>query len=126
MSFFRYIVSLAVTTPIIILLIYISVRLSRTSFDKIGIYRYVTILERTNISKDSAVLLLKVGDEGILGISSNGNFETLKNLNSNEIKEIELNKNKPINLNCKNIDFKKIKALFLEKINIRSKKNGDR
>lgn len=126
MSFFRYVLTLAVTTPIIILLIYISIRLSRTSFDKMGIYRYVTVLERTNISKDSAILLLKIGNEGLVGLSSNNNFETLKTLTSNEIKEIELNKNKPINLNYKNIDFKNLISMFLEKFNIRGKTYGDR
>lgn len=54
--------------------------------------KYIKVLERTQISKDSALLLVKIGEEGFIMASSPNKTEIIKSLNAKEIENYEANK----------------------------------
>lgn len=89
MGFVQYILNLVLVIPIVLLLFFIAIRLGKTSLVKIGAYNHVTILEKININKDSSVLVLKLGNEGCVGVATSSGFEVIQKLDINEIKEIE-------------------------------------
>lgn len=99
MEFIRYILNLFFVIPIVLLLFFIAIKLSRTSFFKMGMYNHVSILEKVNISKDSSAIVLKAGEEGYVGILTSSGFQTIQKLDSDELKKIENKKNQFFNQN---------------------------
>lgn len=99
MEFIRYILNLFLVIPIVLLLFFIAIKLSRKSFFKLGIHNHVSILEKVNITKDSSAIVLKAGEEGYVGILTSSGFQTIQKLDSDELKKIENKKNQFLNQN---------------------------
>lgn len=99
MEFVQYVLNLVFVIPIILLLFFITVKLGKTSLAKIGAHNHVTVLEKVNLSKDSSVFVLKLGNEGCVGVLSSTGFEVVQKLNSEEIAEIEDKKKQILNQN---------------------------
>ena len=94
MEFIEYLLNLVLVVPIIILLFFITMKLGKTSFSKMGMYNHVSILEKINLSKDSSVFVLKMGDkEGCVGVLTASGFQVIQKLDSEGIKEVEDKKN---------------------------------
>lgn len=93
MEFIEYILNLVLVVPIVILLFFITMKLGKTSFSKMGMYNHVSVLEKVNLSKDSSVLVLKMGEEGCVGILTPSGFQVVQKLDSERIKEVEDKKN---------------------------------
>lgn len=94
MEFIEYILNLVLVVPIVILLFFITMKLGKTSFSKMGMYNHISILEKINLSKDSSIFVLKMGDEeGCVGILTPSGFQIIQNLDSEGIKEVEDKKN---------------------------------
>lgn len=85
----QYIINLVVFVPITIILIVVSIRLSKTNIGNIGLNKYTKVLERTTLSKDTDVFVLKIGDEGCVIVSSSSSIEKIKELSKEEISNIE-------------------------------------
>ena len=118
MEFVQYLFNLVLVVPIVILLFFIAIKLGKTSLSKVGLHNHVSILERVNLSKDSTIFVLKMGDnEGCVGVLTPSGFQIIQSLDSNGIKELDdkknqfLNQQKALDLkskmsNKKNIDVK--------------------
>ena len=107
---FQYIINLIIFIPITIILIVASIKLSKINSDKINKHKYVKVLERTNLSKDTSIFVLEMGDEGCVVVSSPSKIEKLKELNAEDIAEIyEMKESHGISL--ENIDVDKFKVL---------------
>lgn len=85
----QYIINLVVFVPITIILIVVSIRLSKTNIGNIGLNKYTKVLERTTLSKDTDVFVLKIGDEGCVIVSSSSSIEKIKELSKEEVSNIE-------------------------------------
>lgn len=106
MEFVQYILNLVLVVPIVIILFFIAVKLGKTSLSKVGIHNHISILEKVNLSKDSSMFVLKMGEkEGCVGILSPSGFQIIQNLDSDGIKEIEDKKNQFLNQE-KTLDLK--------------------
>ena len=78
-------------------------------------------MERTNLSKDTSIFVLEIGDEGCVLASSPSKIEKLKELNKEDISEIyEMKESHGISL--ENIDVEKFKV-FNFNFNKRNKNN---
>ncbi len=102
----QYIINLIVFIPITIILIVASIKLSKLNSDRIDKYKYVKVLERASLNKDSSVFVLKIGDEGCVLASSPSKIETIKQLSKDEVIEIE-NMKPDFGLNITDIDIEK-------------------
>ena len=75
-------------------LMFLLVKVSNNKISKINHGKYIKVLERTNLSKDNSIILLKVGKKGyIIGSSSKG-IEKLEEISEEEIALIDENKEK--------------------------------
>lgn len=128
----QYLINLSIFVPIIIILIVVSIRLSKSNLERIGIYKYVNVIERTSLNKDTDVFVLKIGDEGCVIMSSPSSIEKIKDLNIEEINNLEHKKEEikkvnafKFNIDKNNIKKLNLKKLNLNKLNLKEKKNGD-
>ena len=130
-TFLEFIINLIVLVPVVVLLIFISLRLSKKSLSKIGSGSYVKVLEKINLSKDICLYVIKSGNTGCIIVTSNNNTPVIKKLNEDEINEIIEMKNQHNDLSyLNNLDFSKIlnKKMLSDKVlkNKISKKKGKR
>lgn len=119
-SILKYIINLIVFVPFIIALIILTMRLSKSSINGLVKNKYVKVLEKTNLNKDTDVYVLKVGDEGCVIVSSPTKTDTIKELTNHQIEEIQKNQEE-LKTNSRNIELKLKK---LKKIKLREIKNG--
>ena len=130
-TFLEFIINLIVLVPVVVLLIFISLRLSKKSLIKIGSGSYVKVLEKINLSKDICLYVIKSGNTGCIIVTSNNNTQVIKKLKEDEINEIIEMKNQHNDLSyLNNLDFSKIlnKKMLSDKVlkNKISKKKGKR
>ena len=115
----KYIINLIVFVPFTIALIIITIRLSKINFGGVGINKYVKVLERTSLSKDTSIYVLKIGDEGCVVLSTPTKTDTIKELNKKQVNEIEKNKG-----NIKNKVNRKCDLKNTEKLNLKEERDG--
>jgi len=120
----KYIINLIVFVPFTIALIIITIRLSKSSINGIAKNKYIKVLERTNLNKDTELYVLKVGDEGCVIVSSPTKTDTIKELTSHQVEEIErkqeevkINNRNNINLKLKDIKKFRLKEIKNERNN---------
>lgn len=117
----QYIINLVVLVPITIILIVVSIRLSKTNIGNIGLNKYTKVLERTTLSKDTDVFVLKIGDEGCVIVSSSSSIEKIKELSKEEISNIEgLKEESKVKLKT----FNEKMNLVRKKSELKEKKDG--
>lgn len=123
-TFLEFIINLIILVPVVLLLIIISLRLSKKSLDKLTLGSYAQVIERFSLSKDINLYVIKMGKTGCVIVSSNNNTQVIKELNENEIEEIIKMKSEKHN----SIDLTKISGLDLSNVLnnkfIRKKYNG--
>ena len=76
----------------IIFLIYIFAKYGGGKLRSIQGARYINILERTQLSKENSLLVVKIGESGYVISSSNGKVEIICELEKEEIMKIENSK----------------------------------
>lgn len=88
------IIKLLLALVVVFGLMFLLVKVSNNKISKINHGKYIKVLERTNLSKDNSIILLKVGKKGyIIGSSSKG-IEKLEEISEEEIALIDENKEK--------------------------------
>lgn len=93
-EFFKMFMQLLVALGITLGIMFLSYKVLGTKVYSINNNKYVKVIERTQITKDNAILIVKVGKKGYV-ITVNGNsMEKLVELSEEEINDIEENKKK--------------------------------
>ena len=77
----------------IVFLIYIFTKFGGGKLKKIQGGRYIKILERTQISKENSLLVVKIGEKGYVISSSSGRVDVICELTGEELSKIEDTKN---------------------------------
>lgn len=123
----QYLINLSIFVPFVVVLIVVSVKLSKGNIESLGIYKYTKIVERTNLNKDTDVFVLKIGDEGCVLVSSPSKLEKIKDLSKEEMIEIEVKREQVKNRKLVNLEKSKIniKNIAFNKFKLKEKKNGD-
>lgn len=88
MEWLKLIIQLVFALTLIFSLMYLLTKISGNKLEKINENKYITVIERTNISKDVAILLLKVGEKGYVISASNNNVEKLEEISKEEMMNI--------------------------------------
>ena len=84
----KLIIQLVFALTLIFSLMYLLMKLSGSKLEKFNESKYITVIERTNISKDTAILLLKVGEKGYVISANNNNVEKLQEISKEEMTSI--------------------------------------
>lgn len=91
-DFIYMIIKLIFALSVVLGLLYI---VSKASFSKINIInekKYIKVLERVQISKDTYICIIKIGKKAQVISISSGNVEKLQDLSPEEVLEVEKNK----------------------------------
>lgn len=111
------ILKLVIFLPVIIILIYISLKYGGDKLQGMQNGKYIKVLEKTPLSKESSLVVAKIGSRGYLLSSSDAKVEILMEINEDELNSIEQNKKLP--------EYKNVNE-FLKEIQkkLRIKKEG--
>ena len=93
-GFFTMFMKLLIALGITLGIMFLSYKVLGTKVENINNNKYIRVIERTQISKDSAILVVRAGKKGYVLMSSGNNVEKLSELSQEEIHEIEENKKK--------------------------------
>lgn len=88
--FIQLIFALGITLGIM----FLSYKLLGSKVESINSNKYVKIIERTQVTKDNAILVVKIGKKGYVMSSTGNSMEKLIELSEEEVKELEENKKK--------------------------------
>ncbi|MBP1890062.1 flagellar biogenesis protein FliO [Clostridium moniliforme] len=120
----QYLINCIVFIPIGLLLLVISIRLSKKNINKINSGIYVQVIEKFNLNKDLSLYFIKTGSTGCVLIASAHNTEKIKELNEDEMNEVMSKKaQKQNSINLSKINFKDILDKEIIK-SIKEKYNG--
>lgn len=89
MSFMKYILNMCMFLPILLGLFLLVTKMTAMHTFNLSNKKYVKIIEKTLIAKDTYSLVMKIGDKAHVGISSPNGFQMIKELNHNELLEFE-------------------------------------
>lgn len=116
MSFMKYILNMCIYLPMLLGLFLIVTKLTSTQTFKLNNKRYVNIIEKNLIAKDTYAMVIKIGNNAYVGIASPNGFQMIQQLNEREVVELE-NKLNPIKDNNSSDEFnlliKNIKATII-------------
>ncbi|MVX62536.1 flagellar formation protein [Clostridium chromiireducens] len=93
-GFFGMIMQLIFALGVTIGLMFLSFRLMGSKFNVINNNKYIKVIERVQITKENAILIVKIGEQGYVMTSSAGHMEKLSELSKEEISIIEQDKKK--------------------------------
>jgi len=92
MGIFGMIIKLILSLVVIIGLIFILFKLSNNKINNINEGKYINVIDRVQIAKDSYILIVKIGKRGYIMSSSGGKTEKLEELSEEEIINIQQEK----------------------------------
>ncbi|WP_242851258.1 flagellar biosynthetic protein FliO [Clostridium sp. DMHC 10] len=75
--------------PMIILLIYVSLKYGGSKFQGMQNEKYIKVLEKTSLSKDTSLLVIKIGSKGYIMSSTTSKTEILMEIDGEELSAIE-------------------------------------
>jgi len=88
--FVQLILALGVTLGIM----FLSFKLMGTKLNAINNNKYVKVIDRVQVTKENAILIVKIGKKGCVMTSTTGHMEKLSELSEEEINIIEEDKKK--------------------------------
>lgn len=94
MEFITMFVQLIIALGITLGLMFLSFKVLGTRVNKINENKYIKVIERVQVTKESNIFVVKVGKKGYVMTSTTGNMEKLSELSEEEIIEIEEEKKK--------------------------------
>lgn len=81
----KLIIQLVFALILIFSLMYLLTKLTENKLNNINQNKYITVIERTNISKDTSIVLLKIGEKGYVIFSNNNNVEKIQEVPKEEM-----------------------------------------
>lgn len=113
MTYIVLTLKLVLFTGALLLLLVAILKLTEGKLKGLSKGKYVKIIEKTALSKNSSIYLLKLGEEGAVILTNDKGAETIKELSKEEIEKIELEKEMSLlEINTKyNAGLEKLKDL---------------
>ena len=93
-EFFKMFMQLLIALGVTLGIMFLSYKILGTKVESINNNKYVKVIERTQVSKDNAILIIKVGKKGYVMSCSTNNIQKIEDLSEDEINEIEEKKKK--------------------------------
>lgn len=99
MEFILMSIKILAALIVFILLIMLAVKVNEGKFKEINNNKLIKILERTQLSKDVSLQIIKIAGRGYILSVSSSKTELIKELTEDEVNEIELKKQLQIDKN---------------------------
>ena len=107
-EFWMLILKIIVFLPLILILLYLSLKYGGNKLQKLQNGKYMKIIDRISLSKDNSIVVVKIGEKAYAISSSLKNIEILFELPKEEINVIENSKDIP--------QYEDLKELFKKHI----------
>ena len=107
-EFWMLILKIIVFLPLILILLYLSLKYGGNKLQKLQNGKYMKIIDRISLSKDNSIVVVKIGEQAYAISSSLKNIEILFELPKEEINVIENSKDIP--------QYEDLKELFKKHI----------
>jgi|GEM_PF-981284 len=91
-GFLGMIVQLLLALGVTLGLMFLCFRMMAPKLNTINNNKYIKVIERVQVTKENAILIVKIGQKGYVMTSSAGHMEKLSELSKEEIGIIEQNK----------------------------------
>ena len=104
MDFLFMFIKLIFALVVVIFLMMLSLRLSNKSIDKINGKRYMKVVDKVQLGKDSFIAIVKIGDKGLIMSVSQNKTEVLEEITLEEVLKIEKEKRESIEDMTKTVD----------------------
>lgn len=120
-EFLGMMIKIIIFLPFVLLIIYASIKYGGTKLQSFQRGKYIRILERVSLSKESSLLVIKIGEKGYLMSSNNHRTEILQELSHEELVNIEKSAEVP---NYKN--FREFTEAMQKKLKIKKEGNHEK
>lgn len=123
-EFLGMIVQLILALGVTLGLMFLSFKLMGTKLNAMNSNKYVKVIERVQVTKENAILIVKIGKKGYIMTSTAGHMEKLSELSEEEINSVEEDKKKAaeeITENYNKLISKSKKSFYKVVKNIKSK-----
>ena len=91
-GFFAEIGQLILALGVTFGLMFLSIRVMGSKVNAINNNKYIKVIERVQVTKENAILIVKIGKKGYIMTSTNGQLDKLSELSEEEINNIEEDK----------------------------------
>lgn len=96
MDFFTLLFKMIVALVITLGLMFLTFKVMGTKVNNINDGKYVKIIERVQVGKESSILVIKVGKKGYVLTNTSEHMEKLSELTEDEVTDIEENNRKKV------------------------------
>lgn len=96
MEFALMIIKLVLGLIVVLGLMVIALKYGNNGLNKINNNKYIKIVDRVQLAKDTYIAVVKIGDKGVVLLTSSGHSEKLEELTKEELLEIESNRQESI------------------------------
>lgn len=96
MDFFMLLFKMIVALVITLGLMFLTFKVMGTKVNNINDGKYVKIIERVQVGKESSILVIKVGKKGYVLTNTSEHMEKLSELTEDEVTDIEENNRKKV------------------------------
>lgn len=103
-------ISIGVGLLFLVALLFLVNKLSTGSIEVLNANRYAAVIEKTPVSKDTTLMVVQIGDEGIVLLQGANHTEVLKKLDSGELCKVA-EKKKSTLFSSKDVPIIELKAV---------------
>lgn len=110
MDFFIMFVKMIVALIVVLGLLVLIFKVANNRLNIVGTEKYMKVIDRLQVTKDSSLIVVKIGDKGVVLFTSNKGVDKLYEISKEEIEKIQEDKKKALEnmSNRYNSFFKKL------------------
>jgi len=112
-------IKIIIFLPCVLILIYLSAKFGGSKLQSMQNGKYIKVIERVPLTKDSSLVVTKIGEKGYVLSSSSGGINILTKLSDEELLHAENNLKKPMP------EFISAKEFILKKLNIKGNSKNE-
>lgn len=130
MDFLFMFIKLIFALAVVVFLMMLSLKLSNKGIDKINGKRYMKVIDKVQLGKESFIAIVKIGEKGLIISVSQNKTEILEEITIEEVIKIEKEKRESIEDMTKTVDkvmevVKDKSKVFKEKVDKKRKLKED-
>lgn len=112
-------IKIVIFLPCILILIYLSAKFGGSKLQSMQNGKYIKVIERVPLTKDSSLVVTKIGENGYVLSSSSGGINILTKLSDDELKRVENSK--------KNVvpEFISVKEFIIKKLKLKGNSKNE-
>jgi len=113
-------IKIIIFLPCVLILIYLSAKFGASKLQSMQNGKYIKVIERVPLTKESSLVVTKIGEKGYVLSSSNGGINILTKLSDEELLQVESRLKEPMP------EFVSIKEFVLKKLKLKGNSKNEK